>query len=163
MGFRAQYALARARKGFRQSGGSGGPRQALRTTGIIEETPADIVEWSSRRSGRHAAGVCSHRPSGPSLSIGAAIGRSIQFRMPNLASWRAGQRTVWYLDCELAQPYAGIAPAREPLSRPAPTQLPRMTLAPSMSGMPNRSNVRLMANGQQLRPASRARAYWARN
>jgi hypothetical protein len=39
-----------------------------------------------------------------------------------LARWQKGRvgRAVWYLDCELAEGYADLVPAREPKALPRP-------------------------------------------
>ena len=64
-----------------------------------------------------------------------------------LARWRKERigGTVWYLDCELAEGYAELAPAREPKALPRPGTMVR--------GTPTTHNTRidqLLGRQQQL-------------
>ena len=59
------------------------------------------------------------RASGLPISSGARTATTMRSRMPmfgRLARWRNDRigGTEWYLDCELAEGYADLAPARKP-------------------------------------------------
>ena len=100
---------------------------------VIDETPEEIIERfflevaRPRLNGRvQSVAVwsaykqwCAHR--GYDAVSHAMFGR--------LARWRKDRigGTVWYLDCELAEGYAGLEPAREPKALPRPGAMAKGT------------------------------------